>query len=86
MPRTITVTMEVLVDHLPAHEIDDIAEYAAEEDMTEEQAAACVLSEAGAGEVAECLMLGTLDPDIFGGSMLYLKVVQAKVTAAKWQS
>ena len=84
MSRTLKITMEVVIDHLPADEIDDIEDFASDEDITLEEAAASILTDATDDEVAACIQQACFDPEIFAGSCLYLKVLQADVTGAAW--
>lgn len=84
MPRKLTVTMEVEIDHLPSSQIDDIESYAEETGQSLEDVAAEMLADADPADVAECLAPLADDPEVFAGSMLYLKVIDTKITSATW--
>jgi hypothetical protein len=84
MTRTLRITMEIVVDTLSADEIDEIEEFAEEEDVTVETAVASILADANPGEVAECIQQGCYDPEIFAGSMLYVRVNEANIVTATW--
>jgi hypothetical protein len=84
MPRKLLITMEVEIDHLPSSEIDDIESYAEETGQSLQDVAAEMLAEADVHDVAECLIPMADDPELFAGSSLYLKVIDTKVTSAKW--
>lgn len=85
MTRTLRITMEVVIDHFPADEIDEIEVYAEEEDETVETATASILADANPDEVAECIQQACFDEELFAGSMLYLKVLVADVVFADWK-
>lgn len=84
MTRTLKITLEVVLDHLPADEIDDLEIFAEEQDMTLEKAAQSVLLDASASEIAQCIQQGCFDPELFAGSMLYLRVNEANIISAEW--
>lgn len=84
MPRKLIVTMEVEIDHLPSSEIDYIEEYAETTGQSLVEIAAEHLTGADASDVAMCLVPSADDPELFAGSMLYLKVLETAITSAKW--
>lgn len=85
MSRTLTITLEVVLDHMAPHEIDDLDDFVEESGLTTDEAAASILTDATDDEVAACLLQGCFDPEIFAGSMLYLKVLDASVVKSEWR-
>lgn len=86
MPRKMTITMEVTLDHLPLDEIDNLDQIARDCKSTPEGAAADLLDEAEDHDVAECIVQGVLDPGNFAGSGLYLTITDATIVGMKWQA
>ena len=86
MPRTMTITLEVVIDHLPTDQIDDIESMAEDFQCTHEKVAEDLLAEAEDGDVAECLLQGIYSEENCAGSGLYLRVNDAKIVGMKWQS
>lgn len=84
MSRTMTITMEITVDHLPLDEIDDLDQIARDCKSSPERAAVDLLDEAEDHDVAECIVQGVLDPGNFAGSGLFLKITDANIVGMKW--
>lgn len=75
--RTIRITLDVDLMVFPRDEWDD-------ETMRDEEVSSdWPLEELSPSVVADCIEQGTYDPEIFVGSMLYLKVAETRIISSE---
>lgn len=82
--RTIRVTLDIDLASLPREDWEEEIDAMRDEDGNSELDEASddwPLEELSPDEVAGCVEQATYDPEIFAGSMLYLKVAETRVVS-----
>ncbi len=82
--RTVRITMDVDVVSLPREDWEDELSYLADDEECAGGADVSddwPLEELSTDELAMCVEQATYDPEIFAGSMLYLKVAETRIVS-----
>lgn len=82
--RTLRITLEIDLAALPREEWDEEIDAMRDEEGNSELDEASddwPLEELSTDEVAMCVEQATYDPEIFAGSMLYLRVAETRVVS-----